>query len=64
MHKGNLLDGMKTFALKKDLNVTWNEVSEEFSEELKNTNSYRVRRLRVDFEGWITRMRQKPQSGE
>lgn len=52
-----LLQRMKEYAAERSHDVTWAEVLGEFRSEYDELPQHKRRRIRVDFEEWITRIR-------
>lgn len=57
MTPDRLLSKMKAYARDRDLAVTWNEVRSRFADEYRGLSRQAKRRVRLSFEGWITRRR-------
>lgn len=54
-----LLTRAKAYARDNDLQATWNEVRSEFRDLYDRLLDHEKRKVRVEFEGWITRERRE-----
>lgn len=55
-----LFEKVKAYAIDQNMDVTWEDVKSKYRVRISDLTVYKERRLRLQFEEWITRERTRP----